>query len=139
MPSLREFTGTSCFGLVAREFWLDQWPVNRACYVYLRTSSEGLWGWFFNDDPEIWQAEPLDLTELSPIEEFATEDGSVFRYPHTDLAAQFRLCGKPLARWIGRKSGPIAEARLEFADGSAVVFDYDGRTELASIRFEPGA
>lgn len=135
---MRDLTNTSCEALVAREFWRDQRPVSRACYVLLRTSSGNSLGWFFNDDPEVWQAEPLEDSELPPIEEFAIDDGSVFSYPQTDLAAQFGLRGKPLARWIAEQSGSVAEARLEFADGSVVVFDYDCRAERDSIRFESG-
>lgn len=139
MESLRELTGTSCESLIAREFWLDQRLVNRACYVFLRTSSGSSLGWFFNDDPEVWQAELLEIPELAPIEAFAIDGGSLFNYPQTDLAAQFELRGKPLARWVAEESGSIAKARLEFADGSAVVFDYDCQTERDFISFEPGS
>jgi hypothetical protein len=131
-------TGTSCEELVAREFWQDEQLVSRACYVFLRMSSGGSLGWFFNDDKEVWQADLLGAADFPPIEEFTTDDGSVFRYPQTDLAAQFELRGKALSRWVAGNPRPVAEARLEFADGSAVLFEYDCRTERDFIGFHPG-
>jgi len=126
---VRDFTGRKCAALVAREFWLGERCVSRACYVFLSLSDGTSVGWWFNDDPEVWQSESIDAVPAPATEEEFTLDGTQWRYPHVDLASQLGVRGRSLSRWVARSAGPVPEARLEFADGSAVVFGYDCRSD----------
>jgi hypothetical protein len=89
------------------------------------------------EETAVWRLQPLDQHDLEVIEEFRLDDGSLCRYPHTDLGKLYGLQGKSLVGWIAAESGAIVEARLNFADGSAVVCEYDCRTGQDSIRFQP--
>lgn len=129
-----DFSGQSCDGLVTREYWLRGQLSRQACYVFLALSGGEAIGWYFDDDPEVWRAEPIDIMALPGT----VEDAGEFQYPHTDLASRYGLRNQPLYRWFARESGTTAEAHLEFADGSAVIFSYDCRAERDSVRFHPG-
>jgi hypothetical protein len=132
---VQDFTGRLCDALVAREFWLGDRRVSAACYVFLALSDGTAVGWWFDDDPCVWRLEPVDVVAVPGVGEgWVAEDGTPWRYPHVDLAARFGVQGRPLARWLAVDAGPVPEARLEFADGSAVVFGYDCRLESDWVR-----
>jgi hypothetical protein len=129
-----DFSGQSCDGLVTREFWLRGQPLSRACYVFLALSGGEAIGWYFDDDVEVWQAEPIGVMALPGTAEGDQE----FHYPHIDLASRYELRGRRLCRWFARESGATAEAHLVFTDGSSVIFSHECSADRDSVRFEPG-
>lgn len=127
---MRDIAGLTCDALVAREFWLGDRRVCQACYVFLSLSDDTSIGWWFDDDPEIWRSEPVDVV-ASPGTDggWVADDGTPWRYPHVDLASKYGVYGRRLSRWVALNAGPVPEAMLEFEDGSGVVFAYDCRKE----------
>jgi hypothetical protein len=146
VPRVRDFAGLTCDALVAREFWLGDRRVCAASYVFLSLGDGTAVGWWFDDDPCVWRSEPVDAVAVpGTAEGWVAEDGTPWRYPHIDLAAQLGVRGWPLSRWAAVDAGPVPGARLEFADGSAVLFTYDCRAEsdwvqiaVQSRQTEPG-
>ena len=127
--------GRTCDALVAREVWLGDRRVCRACYVFASFSDGSALGWWFDDDPECWRSELVDVVAVpGSVDGFVGEVGTPWRYPHVDLGARFGVRGRPLSRWVAVAAGPAPEARLEFADGSAVVFAYDCRLESDCVQ-----
>jgi hypothetical protein len=127
MPVERQLTSLSCNALVAREFWIDDRRVSTACYVFLILSNGESLGWWFNDDPERWQIETLDMAAIPAESQAFFVDGRKWSYPHVDLTSRFAVRDGPLERWVAESRGPIAESRLEFADGTCLVFGHDCR------------
>ena len=134
---MRDFAGRTCDALVAREFWLGDRRVSAACYVFLSLDDDTAVGWWFDDDLCVWRLEPVDVVAVSGTSEgWVATDGTPWRYPHVDLTARFGIRGRPLSRWVATDSGSVREARLEFADRSAVIFRYDCRLETDWITVE---
>ena len=141
LPRVRDFAGLTCDALVAREFWLGDRRVCRACYVFLSLGDGTAVGWWFDDDPEVWRTEPVDVVAVPGTDEgWVAEDGTRWRYPHVDLASQLGITGRPLSRWVAVEAGSVPEVRLEFADGTTVVFTYDCRAESdwVQVAMQPG-
>lgn len=127
---MRDLAGQTCDALVAREFWLGDRRVCAACYVFLSLNDGTAIGWWFDDDPCVWRSESVDVVAVPGTDEgWLADDGTPWRYPHVDLASQFGFRGRRLSRWAAVDTGPVPEARLEFADGASVVFAYDCRRE----------
>ena len=124
----RQLTSLSCNALVAREFWIDDRRVSAACYVFLILCNGESLGWWFNDDPESWQIETSDVPIPVESEAFFV-DGKRWSYPHIDLTSRFAVRDRLLVRWVAESHGPIAEARLEFADGACLIFGHDCRQD----------
>jgi hypothetical protein len=137
--SVIDLRGRTCEALVAREAWQRGRRRSEAEHVALALDGGATLCWSPDDDPECWEAHWARTAGAAQREDFEFSDleDQVWRCVHTDLASRFGLCGKPLARWVASESGWVAEARLEFADATAVVFSYDGRTGYAVVRCDP--
>jgi hypothetical protein len=125
----RDLTSLSCGSLVAREFWIDDRRVSTACYVFLLLSNGKCIGWWFNDDPELWEIEELGNFPIPAECEAFFVDGRKWHYPHIDLTTRFAVRDRLLTRWVAESLGPISVARLEFADGSCLIFGRDCRQD----------
>jgi hypothetical protein len=137
--SVVDLLGRTCRALVARESWQDGRRQSEAEHVALCLGGGAVLCWFPDDDPECWEVHWARVAGASRPKDYEFSDMAdrVFRCVHTDLASRLGLAGKPLARWAASESGWVAEARLEFADGAAVVFSYDGRSSYTVVRCEP--
>ena len=122
------FVGRRCRAIVAREFWLSGRLVDHLCVVFLTDDAGDNWQLYLDDEDHTWKVEQTDVVPRPGTVEGDTE----LRYPAVDLLGDYAVEGMPIQGFVERDTGVAAEAKIDFAGGTALLFRYEYATEKRS-------
>jgi hypothetical protein len=126
------FLGRRCRALVAREFWLSGALVSHLCAVFLTDDAGDSWQIYLDDEDHTWKVEQTD----SAPHPGTVEGDAEFRYPAVDMLSDYAVEGLPIQGFVDRATCLVAEAEMEFAGGTSLLFRYEYATGKKSCVFE---
>lgn len=135
MSTVEWLTGARLQGLVAREFWLSEELVDAFCVVFVKTE-KGICRLSWNDDPDWWELkETKEFPELEQVPYDPALGDEHFRYPVTDLAAQYDIAGQEVVSFTIRQDPhyKVNLAILKLASGKELRWSYVLKTEETTL------